>query len=151
VELLILVQEEIYQRVAKLEVLVDEHGRKLQTQEEKNADQIELNTILKMYAESQKELVDSMNRFDKTLDKVNINLDGLNKKFEGIDQRVEKLEDNKNDHVIEKLDERVSGIEVTIQETKKTKLGILKYIVTSAATVAITLLIAYLSIRLGLK
>lgn len=149
--------EDVVERLARVETIVEHNGKRIDDLEGKNDLLTRLTIVSEQQAEFNKEFKQeakefrlSISDFKMTIEKVNTNLDGLNKKFETIDQRVGTLEGNKGEQKIEKLDERISEIETNLQDNKKTKLGILKYVGTSVATVVITLLIAYMSMKLGL-
>lgn len=96
-----MVQEDVYQRIATLESKVNEHGRKLEKQEEKNETQIEIHTILKMQVETNKEQSKQMIKFGETLDKVNENLTGLNTGMQDLNNRVTEIENNQESKKID--------------------------------------------------
>lgn len=93
--------EEIIERLSALEVRVDEHGKKLVKQQEKNESQIELNMLIKMAVESSKEHAKQMVKFGETLDRVNDNLSNLNSRMHDLNQRVTEIEDNQEDRKID--------------------------------------------------
>lgn len=96
-----MVQEDVYQRIALLEGKVEEHGRKLEKQEEKNETQIEIHTILKMQVETNKEQAQQMSKLGETLDKVNENLSGLNTGMQDLNSRVTEIENNQESKKID--------------------------------------------------
>lgn len=120
-----MVQEETFQRLAKLEVKVEEHERKLLAQEEKNESQLELNTILKLQLEENKENRKQITKISETLEKIN--------------------------NSQEKLSSRVEDIESTLQDQKRTRTDIVKGISKYILTAIGGMIVAYFSIKLGLK
>ena len=127
-----LMPEDLNEKVARLEVTVQEHSKQLEKQQDKNDLQVEMNTLLKMQIESNKKQNEQMDKFGETLVKVNENLTSLNSK--------QSL-----------LDERVTGIEDTLQESNINTVsifkGILKYVVTGVGSI----ILAYLLYKFGLN
>jgi hypothetical protein len=60
-------QEELYSKVAKLEMKVEEHSKLLDKQQEKNEVQTELNTLLRMQIDTSKEQNKTLQKFESTL------------------------------------------------------------------------------------
>jgi predicted nuclease with TOPRIM domain len=89
-------QENLNERVAKLEIRVEKNSKLLEKQQERNDTQTELNTLLKLQIEANNEQNKQMERFGDTLIKVNQNLDNLNSKQELLDERVTGIESNLN-------------------------------------------------------
>jgi DNA-directed RNA polymerase sigma subunit (sigma70/sigma32) len=121
----------IDKRLSVVENKTDEHSKLFEKQVEKNDNQVELNTILKMHLEENKENRIQMKKFGDTLDKVNINLTHLNTKQET-------------------LDERVTGIESTINESKKSAFKLILSSLKYVGSIAIGIGIAYIYKKLGL-
>lgn len=96
-----MVQEDIYARMTAVEVKVDDHEKKLAKQEEKNDSQIEMNTLLKMQIEVNKEQNQQMKLFGETLTKVNENLTGLNTGMHDLNTRVTEIENNQESKKID--------------------------------------------------
>jgi hypothetical protein len=121
--------EDVVERLARVETKQENHERLLNSQMEKNDLLTKMSTLVEMQVEVNKEQ-------SATLKNINDNLTNLN---------------NKHD----KLGERVSEIETSLNDDKRTKRerinGVLKYVGTSIGTLVVTLLIAYLSVKLGLK
>jgi predicted nuclease with TOPRIM domain len=139
----IVVQEELYERMAKAETKLDEHGKLLSAQIEKNEALTRLTTLVELQMQDSKERErrqeirdekqnKQMEKFSDTLVKVNQNLDNLNSKQE-------------------LLDERVTGIEGTLSHQKIDVVGLVKSILTYALTAAGGIVVAYLYMKLGLK
>lgn len=98
------------ERIATIEAKVDEHSRLLEKQQEKNESQVELNTLLKMQIDLNKEQQIQMSKFGDTIEKVNINLTSLNetqKQFQTeltqINTRVGAIEDSSDNNKIEPI------------------------------------------------
>lgn len=68
----------IVERIATIETKLKEHDKQLEKQQEKNETQVELNTLLKMQIDLNKEQQVQMNKFGDTIEKVNTNLTSLN-------------------------------------------------------------------------
>ncbi|PLR99657.1 hypothetical protein [Bacillus sp. T33-2] len=122
-----MVQEDIYQRLTKVETKLEEHSKLLEKQQDRNNSQVELNTLLKIQIETSKEQSKQMEKFGDTLDRVNINLTNLNSKQE-------------------LLDERVTGIEGNLSKQNLNLIDIIKYIGATGIGIAV----AYLYVTLGL-
>lgn len=127
-----LMPEEINEKVAKLEVTVNEHSKQLEKQQEKNDTQVETNTLVKMYIESVNALKEQMEKFADTIVKVNKNLDNL----------------NNNQSV---LDERVSGIESTLKESSIDTMSVFKGVLKYVATAVGSIILAYILFKFGLN
>lgn len=98
------------ERIATIEAKVDEHSRLLEKQQEKNESQVELNTLLKMQIDLNKEQQIQMSKFGDAIEKVNINLTSLNetqKQFQTeltqINTRVGAIEDSSDNNKIEPI------------------------------------------------
>jgi DNA repair exonuclease SbcCD ATPase subunit len=130
-----LVQEDIYQRLTKVETKVEEHEKKLEKQQDKNDVQTEWNTLLKMQIETNKNQEKQMEKFGDTLDRVNENLTNLN-----ISQQQMKQD-------MSEIGSRVTDIEKNQEEIKIDPLqlfkGILSYIATGIGSIAIAVVIWY--------
>jgi predicted nuclease with TOPRIM domain len=111
----------VEERLSKLEVKVEEHSKLLDKQQERNDNQTELNTILKMN-------VEQMKKFGDTLDRVDTNLTNLN-----------------NNQM--QLGERVTEIEGFLSKQKFSMTDVLKYI----GAIVGGILLAWIYIKLGLK
>jgi hypothetical protein len=138
------VEEELYQRVAKLETKVEDHDKKLQIQVEKNESLTRLATLVELQMQESKERErrqeirdekqnKQMEKFSATLDKVNDNLTDLN-----ISQQQMKQDMNA-------IGNRVADIEQYQEDAKIDPLklfkGILSYVVTGIGSIAIAVLI----------
>jgi hypothetical protein len=141
---ILLVEEELYQRVAKLETKVEDHDKKLQIQVEKNESLTRLATLVELQMQESKERErrqeirdekqnKQMEKFSATLDKVNDNLTDLN-----ISQQQMKQDMNA-------IGNRVADIEQYQEDAKIDPLklfkGILSYVVTGIGSIAIAVLI----------
>lgn len=137
-----MVQEDIYQKVAKLETKVEDHDRKLNSQAEKNETLTRLATLMELQMEEAKEKErrqeirdekqnKSMEKFGETLVKVNENLTSLNNKQES-------------------LGDRVAEIEGTLSNQKIDVIGLVKSILTYVLTAAGGIVLAWIYIKLGL-
>ena len=139
-----MVNEELYQKVAKLETKVEEHDKKLQIQSEKNESLTRLTTLVELQMQETKErerrqeIRDEkqniqMEKFSTTLDKVNDNLTDLN-----ISQQQMKQD-------MSAIGNRVADIEKYQEGSKidsfKLFKGILSYIATGIGSIAIAVLI----------
>jgi chromosome segregation ATPase len=124
--------QDLYQKVAKLETKVEEHSKLLQKQQEKNDIQTELNTLLKLQIEANKEQNKTMEKFGETLNRIDTNLTHLNSKQELLDERVNGIE------------ESLSGQKI---DTVKLVKGIFSYVLTAAGGG----LVLYVYIKLGIK
>lgn len=134
-------QEDIYQKVAKLEAKVEDHDKKLNSQAEKNETLTRLATLMELQMEELKEKErrqeirddkqnKSMERFGDTLIKVNENLTSLNNKQEALGTRVAEIEGTLSEQKI---------------DTFKLVKGILSYIATGLGSIAIAYVIWYLT------
>lgn len=124
--------EELNEKVARLEVTVMEHSKQLEKQQEKNDLQVEMNTLLRMQIEANEKQNLQMEKFGNTLDRVDKNLTNL----------------NANQSL---LDERVSGIENTLQESNINPMGVVKGSIKYVATGIGGIIIAYLLYKFGLN
>jgi predicted nucleic acid-binding Zn-ribbon protein len=120
--------QDINQKVARLETKVEEHEKLLQKQQERNDTQTELNTLLKMQIEANKEQNETLQKFSDTLVKINKNLDNLNSKQE-------------------LLDERVTGIEDSLSKQNFSIVDVIKYI----GAAGIGLILAWIYTKLGIN
>jgi predicted nuclease with TOPRIM domain len=133
--------QDVIQKVAILETKVEEHSRKLDAQIEKNESLTRLTTLVELQMQESKdrerrqEIRDDkqnkqMEKFSETLTKVNDNLTNLNNQQHS-------------------LTERVSDIEGTLSGQKidpiKLFKGILSYIATGVGSIAIAVIIWYLT------
>jgi DNA repair exonuclease SbcCD ATPase subunit len=136
-ELIPLSQEDVYQRLTKVETKVEEHEKKLEKQQDKNDVQTEWNTLLKMQIETNKNQEKQMEKFGDTLDRVNENLTNLN-----ISQQQMKQDMNE-------IGSRVTDIEKNQEDIKIDPLqlfkGILSYVATGIGSIAIAVVIWYLT------
>lgn len=78
-------QEDIYQRLTKVETKIEEHSLLLLKQQEKNELQTELNTILKLNAEQ-------MKKFGETLERVDTSLNNLHSQQQQLGTRMTEIE-----------------------------------------------------------
>lgn len=113
--------QELQQKVAKIEVKVEEHSRLLDKQQERNDTQTELNTILRMNAEQMKKFGDTLERVDTSLNNLNNN---------------QQL-----------LGERVTEIEGFLSKQKFSLVDVLKYI----GAIVGGLVVGYVATKLGVK
>jgi predicted Holliday junction resolvase-like endonuclease len=114
-------EEEIYQKVAKLEIKVEEHSKLLEKQQNRNDAQTELNTILKMN-------VEQMKKFGDTLERVDLSLNNLNNSQQ-------------------QLGDRVSEIEGFLSNQKFSMTDVLKYL----GAIVGGIILAWIYVKLGLK
>lgn len=119
-------QEDLYERLTKVETVQKEHERKLNSQLEKNETLIEMKTLMAIQIEDGKKRDTQMEKFEGTLLKVNENLTNLNNSQQ-------------------QLGNRVSDIESTLNEQKvdpvKLFKSILSYFATSMGSIAVAYLI----------
>ncbi|MED3792313.1 hypothetical protein AB1L07_01780 [Niallia alba] len=100
----------IVERIATIETKLKEHDKQLEKQQEKNETQVELNTLLKMQIDLNKEQQIQMNKFGDTIEKVNTNLTSLNetqKQFQSelsvINTRVGAIEESSEKNKIDPM------------------------------------------------
>lgn len=124
--------DELKERVAILEKTVQEHSKLHEKQNDKNDILIEMKTLLRMQTEINTEQKDQMKAFGITLNKVNDNLTHLNSK--------QAL-----------LDERVNGIEETLQSQKIDPIKLFKSVLSYIVTGISSIVISYLIYKLGIK
>lgn len=100
----------IVERIATIETKLKEHDKQLEKQQEKNETQVELNTLLKMQIDLNKEQQIQMNKFGDTIEKVNTNLTSLNetqKQFQSelsvINTRVGAIEESSEENKIDPM------------------------------------------------
>jgi chromosome segregation ATPase len=131
--------EDIYERLTRVETVQEEHKKLLNSQIEKNESLIEIKTLLARQIEDSKKRDEQMEKFEATLLKVNENLTNLNNNQQQMKQDMNEI------------GERVSDIERHQEEHKidpvKLFKGILSYVVTGVGSI----IIAYLLWKLGIN
>lgn len=127
-----MVQEDIYERLTKVETIQEEHERKLNSQLEKNETLIKIETLMSMQIEDSKKRDKQMDKFEDTLLKVNDNLTNLNNNQK-------------------QLGDRVTDIESTLNGQKIDVVGLVKSIFAYVLTAAGGLLVGYLAMKFGIK
>jgi chromosome segregation ATPase len=139
----LLMEEELYRKVTRLETKVEEHDRKLDAQVEKNESLTRLATLMQLQMEESKERErrqeirddkqnKQMEKFSETLTKVNDNLTNLNTKQQSLTDRVSEIEGT------------LSGQKIDIVKLLK---GMLSYLLTAAGGGVVL----YIYIKLGIK
>jgi predicted nucleic acid-binding Zn-ribbon protein len=131
--------EELYSKVSKIEAtiskmetIIDEHSRLLDRQQNKNEVQTELNTLLRLQIEANKEQSKQLEKFGDTLDRIDTNLTNLNNSQQSLGERVSEIEGIMSDQKI---------------DTVKLVKSIFAYVLTAAGGILLTILY----IRIGLK
>ncbi|MED3562234.1 hypothetical protein [Bacillus xiapuensis] len=133
-----MMNEDVYERLTKVETKVEEHDKKLNAQESKNETLTKLTILMERQMDDTKERErkqeirdekqnKQMESFGQTLIKVNENLTNLNSK-----QTM--------------LDDRVTGIEGTLSKQSFSMIDVLKYL---GATIA-GLAVGYIAMKLGI-
>lgn len=132
-----MIEEELYHRVVRLETIQEEHAKLLNSQIEKNETLVEMKTLIKRQIEDSEKRDNQMEKFSDTLNKVNENLTNLN-----INQQQMKVD-------MSEIGSRVTDIEKFQEEgkidTAKLIKGILSYVATGCGSVAIAVVIWYLT------
>lgn len=123
----------LQERVAQIEVKILEHEKKLNAQTEKNEFQIEMNTLLKMQIEANKEQNKQMEKFAATLDKVDDNLTNLNNNQRALQN--EMVEIGERVEIIEQKSEQSKIDPITLFK------GILSYLATGIGSIVIAVII----------
>lgn len=102
------VQEELNERVAKLEGRVDNHERSIQSQIDKNESLIKLTAIMELQTKSNEKQNVQLEKFGETLNRVDINLTNLNnsqqqlqKEVVAIGSRVEVIEQKADENKLD--------------------------------------------------
>jgi arginine deiminase len=128
-----LIEEELYQRVVRLETIQEEHAKLLNSQIEKNETLVEMKTLIKRQIEDSEKRDKQMEKFSDTLSKVNDNLTNLN-----ISQQQMKED-------MGEIGSRVSDIEKFQEagkiDTDKLVKAILSYLATGLGSIAIAYVI----------
>ena len=130
---------QIVERIATIETKLKEHDKLLEKQQEKNESQVELNTLLKMQIELNKEQQTQMNKFGETIDKVNTNLTNLNTTQSQLQSELTQI------------NTRVGAIEESNENNKIDPSKFWKWALPSLGGIIITVVTAYLLIKFGLK
>lgn len=132
-----MIEEELYQRVVRLETIQEEHAKLLNSQIEKNETLVEMKTLIKRQIEDSEKRDKQLEKFSDTLSKVNDNLTNLN-----ISQQQMKED-------MGEIGSRVSDIEKFQEEgkidTAKLVKGVLSYIATGIGSIGIAVAIWYLT------
>ncbi|MEI2464981.1 hypothetical protein [Niallia taxi] len=131
--------ESIEAKVAVLENRVGNHEDLLNKQIEKNENQVELNTLLKMQIEVNKSQQDQLVKFGETMDKVNTNLTNLNSNQKQFQQELSQI------------NSRVGKIEQTSDEFKLDPRKIVKWALVGLGSIIITVISAYVLFKFGFK
>jgi 3D (Asp-Asp-Asp) domain-containing protein len=98
-----MVQEELYQRLSKVESKVEQHEKMLDEQVKKNEDVIEIKTLMKMQIEINQRTNEQMEKFSQVLSSINENITRLNINQSQLSERVTDIEKSISNNKIDIL------------------------------------------------
>jgi hypothetical protein len=136
--MILLMEEELYRKVERIETRVDEHEKKLNNQLEKNDTLIELKTLVSIQVEESKKRDIQMEKFSDTLDRVNDNLTNLN------------ISHNQMKQDMSEIGNRVNDIEKYQEESKIDPLQLFKNLIGYVFSIVGGIIVAILYMKLGL-
>lgn len=131
--------EDLNERMTRVETIQEEHKKLLNSQIEKNESLIEIKTLLARQIEDSRKRDDQMDKFELTLTKVNDNLTNLNHSQQQMKSDMGQISTRVSDIERNQVEQKIDPI--------KLLKGILSYIATGIGSIAI----AYILWKFGIS